>query len=952
MDKKSILVFGIGPLQKSLIARCKAKGLFTVGIDPCEDAAGKEDVDAFEVVGGQDYEKTLEVAKKYNIAGVITAATDKPLVMMARVAEALKLPFFSVETAQWSTDKYLMKQRFIEGGVPCAKGVLIENADDFKKTGFEFPVIVKPRDNSGSRGVKLCNDEDELQTAFAEAMEYTRKTSVLVEEYIEGQEYSIEGLHYNGKSEVIQFTEKTTTEIPYNVELAHKQPACLSARQKEAIKTVVAKIAECMHFENCPSHTELKINKKGIFVIETSPRFGGDYITSTLVPLSTGINVEDQLINITLGEKVDTLTGRFEKSSGVRFFCFPEGEVKYIDPEIEKITKMPGVYSFELNLKAGDKIGKITSSLNRYGEVIVSCDDNAAVKKQLENCQNEVEKCLVIRRDATDLMYGYKKHTPDTIVFYENHSGKLEFIGKEDIIPVKFRKQGTSVGGLFTFEKSYSACFSKNESEIAKLFKEHGADEKIAWIDTSGNIGFCSDDFVFPGERHGVYPVYLWPGTIAKIDGIEEIKANLNVLSFEQLKPVGTSVLDCGTIEQCFALVHFRYKNTEDCGDVIRLIHQKLKVWNGKGRDLVFKMLDFNAIEMDRLDPKQSALEYFKRRMMDELIYGRVSFRNQMNEAVETFLTKDQLADRQYVEKIEDDIINCYITYKTRPRDYFYFGFPNKNQEERDAYLTDTLEDKTLIEITGFEKYLTDLTDKYHFYERTKQFFHRKVVLFDESTKKDEFIRDCVNIKELFVKPLAGSEGDGTFVVTAVDEKSAESLYDKLVSAKGVWLIEERIKQSADMSAWNKTSVNTVRLSSFCNKNGFFVLGPIFRTGRKGSYVDNTSAGGIFSLIDEKTGRIASIGHDINGNTYEKHPDSGREFKDYQIPRWDELLTIAQQLHKLFPEHIFIAWDFALTDNGWNLIEGNWGRFRGAQIAGGKGLKHQFLEYMNGGSIL
>ena len=87
MTKKSILVFGVGELQCSIINRAKEKGLFVVGIDPCADAYGKELVDAFEVVDGQDYERTLAVARKYNVAGIITAATDKPLVMMARVAK-------------------------------------------------------------------------------------------------------------------------------------------------------------------------------------------------------------------------------------------------------------------------------------------------------------------------------------------------------------------------------------------------------------------------------------------------------------------------------------------------------------------------------------------------------------------------------------------------------------------------------------------------------------------------------------------------------------------------------------------------------------------------------------------------------------------------------------------------------------------------------------------------
>ena len=369
MDKKSILIFGVGELQRSIIRRAKLKGLFTIGIDPCADAVCKDEVDAFEIVGGQDYEGTMAVAKKYDIDAIVTAATDKPLVMMARVAKELQLPFFSVETAQWSTDKYQMKQRFMEGGVPCARGRLIakvEEADDLC-----YPLIVKPRDNSGSRGVKLCRSKEELKESLQEALQYSRLDTVLVEEYIEGQEYSIEGLHFEGKSEVIQFTEKTTTEFPYNVELAHKQPANLSEKQKNDIRELISKIAQCMHFENCASHTELKINDRGVFIIETSPRLGGDYITSTLVPLSTGVNMEDQLLNIALGEKVDTQTGRIEKASGVCFFCLPQGVVKRIDPKINEVASWPGVCGFELKLKEGDEVHRITSSLNRYGEVII-----------------------------------------------------------------------------------------------------------------------------------------------------------------------------------------------------------------------------------------------------------------------------------------------------------------------------------------------------------------------------------------------------------------------------------------------------------------------------------------------------------------------------------------------------------------------------------------------------
>ena len=389
------MIFGVGELQESIIKRAKAKGLFVVGIDPCADAFCRDAVDAFEIVGGQDYEGTLAVARKYNICAIATAATDKPLVMMAQVAKELGLPFYSKETAEISTDKFRMKECFRKAGIPCANGGLIKSIDEAE--GLVYPVILKPRDNSGSRGVIFCNNKEELETAFNEAMQYTRLDSVLVEEFIEGQEYSIEGLHYNGKSEVIQFTEKTTTPFPYNVELQHDQPANLSEEEREKIRKIIADIAVAMGFENCPSHTELKINERGIFIIETSPRLGGGYITSTLTPLSTGINMEDQLLNIAIGTPVDTETGRVERASAVHFFSLPKGIIESIDTRINEVHQWDGIEYFDLKLKPGSTVKEFKSGLDRYGQFIVAAKNRDETKALIKKYSIAINNLIKIR---------------------------------------------------------------------------------------------------------------------------------------------------------------------------------------------------------------------------------------------------------------------------------------------------------------------------------------------------------------------------------------------------------------------------------------------------------------------------------------------------------------------------------------------------------------------------
>ena len=391
-NKKSVLIFGVGPLQKSIIGRAKKMGLYTVGIDPAEDAICRHEVDAFVMVGGQDFEGTCAVVEKYGIDAIVTAATDKPLVMMARIAERYGFPFYTVETAQWSTDKFQMKQRFLEGGVPCAKGRLVKSVSEVKD--FEYPVIIKPRDNSGSRGVKFCRSKEELEASMSEALEVSKLDTVLVEEFIEGPEYSIESLHHDGKSEVIQFTEKKTTEFPYNVELGHIQPANISDENKQKIREIVEKIGKALNFENCPSHTELKINERGIFVIETSPRLGGDYITSTLSPLSTGVNLEDELLKISLGEEISP-TPKAVQYSGVRFFSFEEGSVIKHAPNENFVKGWPHVVDFVFNLVEGQKVNRITSSLNRYGHLILTAGNRDAIEEAFEKFEKVItDDCL------------------------------------------------------------------------------------------------------------------------------------------------------------------------------------------------------------------------------------------------------------------------------------------------------------------------------------------------------------------------------------------------------------------------------------------------------------------------------------------------------------------------------------------------------------------------------
>lgn len=362
---KSILVFGGGSLQISIIKLCKQLGLKTIVIDPDCKAEGQKFADSFEVIDGNDFEGTCRIVEKYNIKAIITAATDKPLVMMARIAEKYSFPFFPVETAISSTDKYKMKQIFRKNNIPCAQGILINHIVE----NLNYPLILKPRDNSGSRGVIYCKNKNDAENAIHEVKQHTNTDTILAEEYIDGKEFSIECLHSKNETNIVQITEKITTPLPYNVELGHIQPVELTQNTIETIQELIFKIAHSFHFQNCASHTELKINERGIFIIETSPRLGGDFITSHLVPLSTGVYIEKELIALSLDQKI-SISKKSNDASAVFYFDFDEGVIKEL-PNLALLKKIKGVVDIKLNLKKGMLINKITSSLDRYGYFIL-----------------------------------------------------------------------------------------------------------------------------------------------------------------------------------------------------------------------------------------------------------------------------------------------------------------------------------------------------------------------------------------------------------------------------------------------------------------------------------------------------------------------------------------------------------------------------------------------------
>lgn len=306
----------------------------------------------------------------------------------------------------------------------------------------------------------------------------------------------------------------------------------------------------------------------------------------------------------------------------------------------------------------------------------------------------------------------------------------------------------------------------------------------------------------------------------------------------------------------------------------------------------------------------------------------------------------ERLGDRDEVNRLRADMIDSYILYGIDPVEYYLFGFKDKDHDQRRQWLSDRERCHSCFMKMG-KKTFHELRDKSVFYEMAKPFFKRDVYVVGPDSSEETFFAFVGKHPVSFAKPVSGTLGMGAGIHDVASYSRPEDMFDHFRNS-GKWMLEEMIDQDPRMAVWNKTSVNTIRIPSFMTSTGeHVVLCPTIRTGREGSVVDNAGAGGITALIDENTGRITGPGIDKSFHRYDAHPDANVYFLGWQVPEWEELMKTVEAVHRSLPaRHRYVGFDFALSKEGWVLIEGNWGQLVGAQVSSGHGLRHEYEKLM------
>lgn len=366
--KKKLAIIGASYLQKPLVLKAKEMGVESICFAWEEGAVCKDVCDRFYPVSTMDKDAVLKVCKEIKIDGITTIASDVAVLTVNYVAEQMGLIGNPDKYSERATNKYLMRQCFIEHNVPSPKFCLTDGTIPEIANTFRYPVIVKPTDRSGSRGVEKVEDTNDLQAAIERACKESFQKKAVIEEFVEGREISVESISYKGKHYILQITDKVTTEAPFFVELEHHQPSLLSDDIKKRVKDVVIKALYALHIQYGASHAELKITKDGdIRVIEIGARMGGDFIGSDLVKLSTGYDFLKGVIEVALGSFEEPILTKM-KYSGVYFLC---EETASILPIIQNADKYPEIVKAEVT---DSILRNIECSADRSGYMIYQAD--------------------------------------------------------------------------------------------------------------------------------------------------------------------------------------------------------------------------------------------------------------------------------------------------------------------------------------------------------------------------------------------------------------------------------------------------------------------------------------------------------------------------------------------------------------------------------------------------
>lgn len=301
---KKIVIIGAGEFQNPLIEKAKSMGYEThVFAWKCGDL-GEKSADFFYPVSIVEKERILEYCRRIKPEAVVSIGSDLAVLTVNYLARKQGLNCNCLESDVITTNKYQMRCALRDCGIWTPQ-FWIAGLDKFTEycAELKLPLIVKPTDRSGSRGIFKVERKEQLESAIKSAQRESFENKAIIEEFIEGEEYSCESISFQGKHQLLAVTKKFNTGAPCYIETGHAEPSGLSEDMIQMVQKNVFYALDALKITDSASHCEFKIKDGRISIIEVGARMGGDFIGSHLVYGTTGYDYLEMIIAVAKGEQ-------------------------------------------------------------------------------------------------------------------------------------------------------------------------------------------------------------------------------------------------------------------------------------------------------------------------------------------------------------------------------------------------------------------------------------------------------------------------------------------------------------------------------------------------------------------------------------------------------------------------------------------------------------------------
>lgn len=398
---ETIFLLGASADQLFAIRTAKAMGLRVLVADMNPDSPGFALADDFAVISTRDVSGLKVFADDYQrrghrIDGVLVMGSDIPQVV-CELAEHLGTPHIPMEAALLSTHKYQMKCRFQKCGIPVPWFSMVGSVEELQ-TIIQlrgYPIIIKPVDRSGARGVFFLEDGCDLEGLFYAARELSFCGEVMVEEYLPGLQISTESIIYRGTAYTPGFDDRNYEKLkdyaPNIIENGGTMPSCVTLEQRLAVEQLVEQAGRALGVVNGVIKGDVVMTPAGPKLIEVATRLSGGDFSESIIPLGCDVNIVEAAISIALGREPDfkKLRPKFEKGVANRYFFPAPGRLVSIEGA-DQVRNLPWVHKLEFWYRTGDTVPVVTCHADRFGVFVVSGETRAEVESRVDHIYRSI----------------------------------------------------------------------------------------------------------------------------------------------------------------------------------------------------------------------------------------------------------------------------------------------------------------------------------------------------------------------------------------------------------------------------------------------------------------------------------------------------------------------------------------------------------------------------------